>query len=91
MASKLERVTATGDVTTRRSYLKSVIVTGAVANTVDIRDSSAGPILATLFLTASGQVDHTFGDADGAGFEKGIHATLSAAGQVTFEYDEIAG
>jgi hypothetical protein len=91
MASKLERLTATGDVTTRRSYLKSVIVTGAVANTVDIRDGSTGAIVATLFLAASGQVDHTFGDAEGVGFTNGIHVTLSAAGQVSVEYDEIAG
>jgi hypothetical protein len=91
MASKLKRLTDTGDVTTRRSYLKSVVLVLGVAVQIDLRDGAAGPIVETINLGGSGQVEWHAGDPKGAGFSTGIHATFSIPAVATFEYDEIAG
>jgi hypothetical protein len=90
MASKLKVVTNTGDVTTKRSYLKSVVLVLGVAVSIDLRDGAAGPVIQTLNLGGSGQVEWRAGDPDGAGFSTRIHATFSIPAVATFEYADVA-
>ncbi len=92
--STLTRVAATGDVVTGSRQLHSVILTPGAANVVlDIRVAGGGgnPLLSlAAAANASSVVWRAASPRDqapGVAFPSGIHATLSAAGSATFEYD----
>lgn len=91
MATRLTKVTATGDVETRKGYLKSIILTPAAAvSTLDVRlDGSGGTVVASLQAAANGaSAIWESGDDDGVPFGGALHATLAGVGaSATFEYE----
>ncbi|PXY21127.1 hypothetical protein [Prauserella muralis] len=80
-SSQILEVTATGDVTTRDSYLRTVVLTGgSAASTLTVKAGGSG---GTTVLTLKAAIDTTvsaeLADAFCGG---GIHATLAGTGAV---------
>lgn len=74
--SRIEEVTATGDVTTRDSYLRGVVLSGGTAaTTLTVKAGGSG---GTTVLTVKAAVDTTVAvdDLHDAYCADGIHATV---------------
>lgn len=91
MASRLVRVTATGNVDgTNPGYLKSVHLEGGTAvSDCDVRlDGSGGTIVLSLACALEEADDWRSADPDGVYYEGPLHATLAGAGaSASFEIE----
>lgn len=93
MATRLEKVSATGLIEAGPLYLKSFVVTPAAAvATGSLQDTAAGggTDLITVQAAASGSsVAWTSGNDDGVYFGAGLYLTLSGAGaSAAVEYEK---
>lgn len=90
MASKLSRITATGNVIASGGYLKSVVLEGGTAAAdLDVRlDGSGGTIVLSLASPLEDSRQWTAADPDGVQFKGALHGTLTGAGATaSFEYE----
>lgn len=72
--------TATGDITTQMSFVRSVVLTAGSGATGTVVVKAGGSSGTTLLALSAVQATSISADLCGAAFEGGVHVTLSGAG-----------